>query len=374
MMNKMRLFKLLDNAYVNEMHMDVVNLNIGNDKYSRGNNVIFRPHKLSSYSGLKLRLLENLIRFFNIYGVFFIILKGLLSFFKRFPKKLICPKSTQFDFVSSKRAVERIFHATHHPSNVIAIRHFDGSRQYNQINDYLVKRDRIYVFLIFICYVFRALIYGRLKYGKSFFINTIDSYNAIEFCIYLKRIDLSNNVICLTNHYDRWVYLVSHFVKNAKKVIVQHGYLNTKLGLPFCIGKINTLYLIDKVFEAHFRLFYDAIDSIKLYQSSILYSDLKLLHDKTILLISSANLLEEEREILTMLCSKFSDVNIVYKLHPIYEYDFEQLPNEVTIVKDVSIYPKCDVAVCENSFLGYEYKSSGYKIFKFSDINKLDVS
>ena len=318
---------------------------------------VFRPLLVSSFPLYKIIIffiftLSNFILLFNIILINIIsFIRSSFSYTKNCSKPFILfvnsPKS--LDLISQFRIHFSTFISTN--TRFLSIYHFAS---------YISFKNK-FVFLLVSCYIII-----RYRSNKNLLLNFYDLFYLFCFLKFIRQNRTSTFYIC--NHHDRWTYLLSIVIPDNKYRIVQHGYVDTNLNLPYKLNRPDKVYILDNYFKNTFNHFFASKDIDYIKFSYSLNFDTSLYKSKTtLLLISSFEMYDDELYFLNNYKS-LNYTNIIFKKHPLYSYNLNLLPSFVKIASD-NEFPFCDIVVHSGSYLAFEYSSNGIKISNLKHSN-----
>lgn len=345
--------KLIYEAYCNE---------IANDKY--GKTLVKTTRKYSNFFYFKNYKILNLNN--KNYLIFFIcsmiyIYVWLVSIFyftiqffiSGFIFKKNMGKLKNVAFIDGDKSLYDIGLIKNKNLHYVKKDFFDISAYLSLYEKYSAYKNTIKV--VFFIYKSKKKI-SKIEYNSL----KLHIYDLYIISIYYEFIKSKKINFFINSHYERWGYIASK-IKNIDLNVIQHGFLANEINFPFKFGNINTLYIYDNKFIGLFQKYYSNIESIKYIKPNIKLVDVR--HDDkyiTVFIASSMLSVDMEKSIIEWLLSKYQ-YRIYIKLHPSYNYQdkFAQLEGGVNFI---DYFPKVDIMMCYNSFLGYEYKALGEKV------------
>ena len=164
------------------------------------------------------------------------------------------------------------------------------------------------------------------------------------------------------DHYQRWAFLLSHFCRDLR--IVQHGFLDSRIGFPNPFGAAHTVYVRDPLFGPDFAAYY-RIEEIKVFSPARAFTS-NTFAANGLFLASSFPSIDEEIELVSLLKSR-PGLAVIVKFHPAHAYDSRKLRlAELATHVSSDELPGCRIFVSHNSFMEFDYKISGIPTFSIA--------
>lgn len=181
-----------------------------------------------------------------------------------------------------------------------------------------------------------------------------------DFLVILKKNSVKD--IYLSNHYDRWLTLISE--TNFFQIhIVQHGSINDVFFVKNKILNVCELKCFNSEQE---RIFLNNILVSKPEKISFIECSLSILFDDfcDVLIISSPFHVDREIEVYRLLKLKY---NVCFRPHPLFVNNLviDNINQEDLCLKER--FPNPKICICRESTLGVEYESMGYKVVWWDD-------
>lgn len=181
-------------------------------------------------------------------------------------------------------------------------------------------------------------------------LHACDAFVLTMLALYAKR--HPSHQFATEDHYQRWVYLLSHQASDLR--VVQHGFVDDKIGFTHHFGAVRTLYLRDPMFGPQFGAYYMA-------REQRVFAPLRPLQQHpfagAVFLASSFPTIDDEIELVRAL--KAQGVPVVVKLHPAHHY--EARGQTLTALADGvisdDVHPACAVFVSHSSFMEFDYRA-----------------
>jgi len=230
-----------------------------------------------------------------------------------------------------------------------------------------------------------ALIYSIFFVWRLFFSSDrkliLFSYSAFTwFWVYFALERNKPESIWISNHYDRWIVLVSN-ISGVKVTLVQHGklffedYVNDIRLFPNFskkINNVNKIYSHNSVSEAFFKKYIDEIDlSFQRLKSKLEIVDWRQEGSKKIkiLIIGHQGELSFQMKIVKILIERYSGlIDICYKYHPlqknrvfvdlIWEYKSKtKIPNADIVISYGSSIDEEILQLLDCKFQYYDFRN-----------------
>ena len=167
----------------------------------------------------------------------------------------------------------------------------------------------------------------------------------------------AGHIFITDDHYQRWAHVLSHVASDFR--IVQHGFVDDELVLPYAGGGVNCIYLRDFLFRASFERYY-AINEHRLFSPAASFAHTPL-SGEALFLASSFPSIDEEINLLETVRESCGDIPIIVKFHPVHRYDArrEKLAGYANLVYEGLGNPGCKIFVSYGSFMEFDYRPQG---------------
>jgi len=356
--------KLIFSAYENEIAIDKRSVELGiadAEVFEKYKLPYFKPLKLCAFPPGKLAIFSRF--------------QGLVSLLIPFVyiHSFVCLVFASI-FIKKTESHKKDFYITDCEMSLksfTALDDFDPDsnfiffKSYKSIGSELLLKDFLSLFAI--VFSVRNMLGGvsdkRLK--SSLLFHMYDLVLLAAFYLVILKKDKPKNRLYFDQHVQRWPFLISHAVKKGSSRLVQHGFFDGDINFGNKFSRIDHLYLLADDFLKEFSKVY-SYNKVSFVKANLPIKPFfsKKEGEKLIFLASSMPFYAIELEVILKLLS-LEKVHILLKLHPRFNYaeKFEVLRDNprVIFLRGVD-YPECDLLVCYNSFLGFEYKSLGMDV------------
>lgn len=219
---------------------------------------------------------------------------------------------------------------------------------------------------------FRTIILMHYRYGINYqLFRAHSSFEYYLLSLFVLRCNNTNRFIYFSL-IDRWAYLLAND-RNHDNILIQHGSL---INLPFVKMKApREIYYINeeqkKLLET---VLFSSLPQISSFRPNMIFNSYNKLVNNgkiNILLVCCPKYIEQERKIISGLCSTFK-YNLYIKKHPGFKNDelYDKLKANYTFyILDKYDYPKVDIVISYDSTLAIEYADAGVEVHKYSDLN-----
>jgi hypothetical protein len=345
-------------AYLNEIEIDKSSLGLIDKKYQvYYDKYLYKPLKVSVMSNslyFVFRIVTLLYTRTWAILILIIVMQYLKSIFKEH-KKLISTHIGLITGHNSKRNIEMT-----KISNIKYINIRDHT-----ISSFLSTKEQFESFKLALktIHTFKRTEKSlNTVLCNSMKLHMLDLFFVSNFITFLNVNDMKRSCFLMGNHYDRWAYIVSWTLKKSESILIQHGYLNNDLKLPYKLGVLSQLHVYNICFVEQFKRYYKNIKYNQIISGGIQLTN-KNGQKPKLIIISSLPYVDYELDIIDKLI-KNGIVNISVKTHPGYSYkDKFNKFSKYLIFVEKDIFPDANIIITYNSFLGYEYLSQNKKVF-----------
>lgn len=185
-----------------------------------------------------------------------------------------------------------------------------------------------------------------------------DLYELLAFSFFIRNI--SNGKIYFTNHYDRWSIIIDR-VSVVPLVQLQHGIVSDSYFPTFKLLNVNEVFCYDDVSEVIWR---ENICANKKAKYNRIALDVELNYscdNNSVFIISNPLYFDDELALLSLLVDSGEFNVVLFKPHPLYDYQLDRLPKATCILGKYD-YPDARIIITKGSTLGREYESLGKKV------------
>jgi hypothetical protein len=218
---------------------------------------------------------------------------------------------------------------------------------------------------IFSCYKCIWFFFSRFWRDIWFYPSVLFIPDMLGVAFFIDRRNIET--MRITNHYDRWAYLISVFCKDKgiKFELYQHGLLDEEFQPKYKLLNVSFLSCFDKKSEI---IFESKIIS-NIHKVIISPPKLKLSTEKSvnsILLVGTvdSNFVKFERNIINELL-KDTEYKVYFKAHPLNinsHRGVEQSP-KFEVLTEECIIPRVDILIHTGSTFCLEYKNTEPNVF-----------
>ncbi|MDI7659367.1 hypothetical protein QLZ26_04475 [Cronobacter universalis] len=212
-----------------------------------------------------------------------------------------------------------------------------------------------------------ALIYALLfvmNKKTRYWLHASSVFELVLFDYYLEHLSNAGFYnIKLTNHYDRWITLIS-LKKNFDISIIQHGLVSNEFFPDHKLHNVSEVRGFNK-------------EQILIFKNNIcLNQDFKVYYLQPSIKVDKKNICDvliinnpffTERELSFYKELKSQNLNVKFRPHPLY------ITKEINICVDENdlclggVFPSPALCLCRESTLGHEYSVMGYNMFTWDD-------
>ncbi|MGR5464696.1 hypothetical protein ACPV5G_17290 [Photobacterium damselae] len=343
-----KINELILRALKNEISVDEYLIN---KFYLNGKNVVYRP--------LRYKFLNKIPKDFNV--IFAILIPVFILFF--FIKNIMRKKNVYDDvcdiFLMSSKKGNEIYNEHNIDAKIIKL---NGGEYIS----YLSYIDRLKI--IFICMVISYKLLFEIKIKN--WINIVHVNELVCFYFFLEHLaEKKTKKIIVTNHYDRWITLLSIF-EMFDIEIYQHGIIDPSYYPRYKLPKVSIVHCFDLASKNIFikNIIKDITDGI--YIDISLGKSIEISEEEVdVLLIGNPLYLDLELAIYRKIKIINPDIIIKYRPHPISRKSL--LLRGVSLSLNDKI-PRSRLVLVKESTLGFELASIGFNVIWLDDIVNID--